>query len=247
MRTNFSRILVVSDNSALCEVFFSICERKNISLEIFDVAHSENNSIFNPLLPDSVSVFTVNVKNDWQELSKKYDLILSMHCKQLFPPELVGKVKCINLHPGLNPYNRGWYPQVFSIINKMPLGATLHEMDEEMDHGAIIEQKEISIDSWDTSHSAYLKVQKAEIEILEGQLIRILQNDYSKKKMRSEGNINLKKDFEALCRLDLNEKLTLGQAIDKLRALTHGDFKNAWFNDPKTGKKIFVKIELEAQ
>ena len=35
--------------------------------------------------------------------------------------------------------------------------------------------------------------------------------------------------------------------IDKLRALTHGSFKNAFFFDPETKKKIYVRISLNAE
>ena len=117
-------------------------------------------------------------------------------------------------------------------------------MDEQVDHGPIIAQKEVTLNASDTSLSAYEKIQQAEIEILKKYLIVILTKNYSSRKMQNEGNINLKKDFNTLCKLDLSEQLTLGEAIDKLRALSHGDFKNAWFEAPEDGKKVFVKIDL---
>ena len=43
------------------------------------------------------------------------------------------------------------FQQVFSILNKLPVGVTIHEMDEQLDHGIIIVQKEINIFSWETS------------------------------------------------------------------------------------------------
>ena len=38
---------------------------------------------------------------------------------------------------------------------------------------------------------------------------------------------------------------TLGSAIDLLRALTHDKYANAYFIDPMTGSKVYVKILLE--
>ena len=78
----------------------------------------------------------------------------------------------LQLHPGYNPYNRGWYPQVFAILNNTVIGATLHEIDDLLDHGDIIDQEYVPITDYDTSLSVYEKVQSVEIKILR----RNLQN-----------------------------------------------------------------------
>ena len=74
---------------------------------------------------------TINVKDDGPWIIENFDVVISGHCKQLFPEKLVNGALCINIHPGLNPHNRGWFPQVFSILNGKPLGATIHVIDEE--------------------------------------------------------------------------------------------------------------------
>jgi hypothetical protein len=53
------------------------------------------------------------------------------------------------------------------------------------------------------------------------------------------------KDFNALCKLEIEKQQTIGETIDLLRALTHGEYKNAYFFDPNSGKRIFVSISLE--
>ena len=60
---------------------------------------------------------------------------------------------------------------------------------------------------------------------------------------REEGNVNYKKDFDRLRHINLLQEGTFGELIDRLRALTHNDFRNAYFVD-SSGKKIFVKISL---
>lgn len=239
-------ILILSDNKFLIEKFAQLVLKKNLSSDfLFDFACSPVNQ---SLLNDSsltVKLNCIAVKNDSEQLIEKYDLIFSLHCKQLFPAELVKKVRCVNVHPGYNPYNRGWFPQVFSILNQLPFGATIHEIDEQLDHGAIIAQKKVVGEIWETSLDIYNKILQAEIELLEEYLPAILNNSYQTIAPKEEGNLNLKKDFNALCKLDLNETLTMGEAIDRLRALTHGEYKNAWFAHPETGEKIYVSINLE--
>jgi len=178
-------------------------------------------------------------------LIDNFDLIFSAHCKRIFPPQLVKSKKCINIHPGYNPYNRGWYPQVFSIINKQKCGATIHEIDEELDHGPIIVREEVEITPEDTSFSVYQRVVALEMSLFKEWLPHILKNNYSAfTPTEPDGSLNLKEHFNELCHLNLSENATYGQVIDRLRSLTFGEYKNAYFIDSKSGKKIFVKVEL---
>ncbi len=242
----FKNIIIISDNFQLCETFIEVVLSKNLSLSNFTFAYSYNNlKISDDFIKGNIKAFPINVKQDYPSIIKKYDLVISVHCKQLFPAELVKAVKCINIHPGLNPYNRGWFPQVFSIVNKLPLGATIHEIDEDLDHGSIIAQKEVPVYSFDTSLSAYNRVQAAEIALLNTHIESILSGQYSTIQANSEGNLNLMKDFNALCKLEIEKQQTIGETIDLLRALTHGEYKNAYFFDPNSGKRIFVSISLE--
>jgi methionyl-tRNA formyltransferase len=244
-KLKYKKILVISDNPVLISNFHQlIVEYKNLEI---DYCCSKGNTVLlnDKTLPVKINV--VDVKEQCVDIAKRYDLIFSLHCKQLFPPTLVGQVKCINVHPGYNPYNRGWFPQVFSILNKLPVGATIHEIDELLDHGAIIARREAEINSWDTSLDIYNKVQQMEIVLLKENLASILQGTYNTVNPELEGNINLKKDFNDLCKLDMNTEMTMGEAINRLRALTHGKYNNAFFIDPQTGSKVYVKISLEKE
>ncbi len=238
----YRKVLVVTDNVVLFEGFLKIVQELNISESVFTYScTSVKISNLEPRLRK------IDVKQQFPEILKDFDLVFSIHCKQVFPNELVTNLKCINIHPGLNPYNRGWYPQVFSIINGLPIGATIHEMDEQIDHGGIIAQQEVKVEYWDTSLEVYEKVLAAEINLLEKYLPKILDGDYVVQNPTSEGNYNSKSDFGKLQRIDLNETQKVGALIDKLRALSHGEFHNAYFLDPRSGKKVFIKLQLDLE
>lgn len=242
------RILVISDNLLLVEKFIVIYLAKGFSKDLITIAFSPKGS---PLIEvhsiEGLIPIPLNVKTECTQVIENYDLVFSIHCKQIFPSELVQKIRCINVHPGLNPHNRGWFPQVFSILNKLPLGATIHEIDEELDHGKIIAQKEVPVYANDTSLTAYNRVHEAEVALLEMHLDSIIGGEYESKPMFQKGNLNLKSDFNKLCELDLTKTQTIGETIDLFRALSHGDFKNAYFIDPVSHKKVFVNIHLEEE
>jgi dTDP-4-amino-4,6-dideoxyglucose formyltransferase len=241
------KVLVISDNSYLIREFAGITEELYPGEALFSYACSPSNTALlqDPSLP--VKPEALHVKSSWQKLASGYDLILSLHCKQLFPPDLVSRVRCINIHPGLNPHNRGWFPQVFSILNGLPLGATIHEIDDQLDHGPIIAQEQVFPEAHDTSLTAYNKVLEAELRLVRRHLRALVEHTYEAVPASAEGNVNYKKDFNDLCRLDLQEQGTFGGFINKLRALSHGDFRNAYFVDEATGKKVYVRIHLERE
>ncbi|MDB5282011.1 MAG: wbtJ [Bacteroidota bacterium] len=241
----YKRLLIISDNLFMIKSFHECVSAFNGLQVDYCCSAQSQRLIDDSTLP--VKIKALVVKEEWQKLIDNYDLIFSLHCKQLFPAELVTKVKCINVHPGYNPYNRGWFPQVFSIINKLPVGATIHEIDEHLDHGSIIARKKVEIEQWDTSYTVYNRVQAIEVELLKENLDNILKATYTTFKPEEEGNVNLKKDFNALCKIDPDQKLTMLEAIDKLRALTHTGHKNAYFIDKKTGSKIYVSINLQQE
>ena len=240
------KILVISDNLFLCKEFEKIINNIELSNVIWDFSISpfSDYKLFSDSLENNVSIKNLKDSTNVDEICEKYDIVLSVHCKQIFPEKLVSMVKCINIHPGYNPINRGWYPQVFAIINDYPIGATIHEIDSELDHGPIIDRALVEKDVWDTSLSLYNKVVNLEIELVKKNIMSILSNSYTTIEPESEGKLHLKKDFNELCEIKLGEIQTVGETINKLRALSHGNYKNAFFVDPNTGKKVFVNIEL---
>jgi dTDP-4-amino-4,6-dideoxyglucose formyltransferase len=239
------RVLVITDN-AFAKALFESCvvEARNAGVQLnVSYRFSPGNKAFLTAHANSKDFTPLNVRRDWSEVVGQFDLVFSAHCKQLFPAELVNQVRCVNLHPGLNPHNRGWYPQAFSILNGLPLGATLHRMDAELDHGAMYDQEPVTLVPWDTSLSAYEKVQAAEAVIMRRSFRGVLE-DTMPELTPGEGNLNLRADFDALREIDLNQTVTFQQAIDRLRALTHGNFNNAYFTT-LAGRKVWVRLALE--
>lgn len=242
------KILLLTDNEQQLKEFKALVQGKGLHCDSgfdFHYAFSFSNKAFTEKFRDEDWIRPLKVNNEVDVLSREYDMIFSIHCKQMFPAALVKKVKCINVHSGLNPYNRGWFPQVFSILNGMPCGASIHEIDEELDHGPVICQKEVRIESWDTSLTAYEKILEAEMELLTEHIENILNETYEVI-AKEEGNLNLKKDFDDLCHLDLDEEDTFQSHINQLRALTHGDYANAFFTD-ENGDKVYLKLILKKE
>lgn len=239
------KVLVVSDNSRLVKFF-----RREFLLQglnkSFDVEYRYSSVNKNPDDLIELGLMPIDIKDvdTIEKVVNNYRLVISLHCKQIFPPNLVSQVTCINVHPGLNPYNRGWYPQVFSIINSKPVGATIHLIDSEIDHGRIIDQIEVNVRKVDTSLTLYDRVYESECYLLKKNLLKIMLLEFESWVPIVDGNYNGISEFKKICKLNLDSVDTLGAHLDLLRALSHGDFKNAYFIDKDTGKKIYISINL---
>lgn len=239
------KLLVISENQEL-----SLFLKKEIEMICFehplivDFCYTSFN--LNPQQMIEIGAKKINVKDEdvINEIVKNYDLVFSLHSKQIFPKKLVENICCINFHPGLNPYNRGWYPQVFSIINGLPIGSTIHLMDSDVDHGEIIAQKIVQIKMSDTSLDVYRRVISAEKELIHENIFNIIEGVFDTIKPEHDGNYNGVKEYNALCKLDLNSIGTFGEHLNILRATTHGEFQNAYFID-ENGRKHFVKVVIE--
>lgn len=238
------KTLVLSDNRQQLMAFDSLV--KDLGLDGFAFAVSPNSNVetFSPIRP---KVYDLKNGHDIEEILSSFGLVISMHCKQIFPSELFSKVLCINVHPGYNPVNRGWYPQVFAIVHGRIVGATIHVINEKLDGGPIIDRITVPQHIWDTSLSLYERILEAEIVLLRKNLTKILARDFATYEPENDGHLFLRKDFADLCCIDLDEQVAFKTAIDRLRALTHGNFKNAYFKDPDTGRKVFVKIDFEVE
>lgn len=236
-------VFLLTDNVVIFRSFYRIILEKNlenVSFKFF-CSPSSKEMFFEY---DNVSV--MDVKKEYKFLIDNADLVISCHCKKIFPPELVNTIRCINVHPGLNPFNRGWYPQVFAINNGLPHGATIHEMDEDIDHGNIIVQKEVVILECDTSKSVYDRVLNTEIELFEKNFESIIYGKYSTTEMPNEGNYNSINDFRDMLEIDLDRVGSFREFFNLLRSLTHEPYMNAYFYDNE-GEKYFIGIDIRKE
>ena len=56
--------------------------------------------------------------------------------------------------------------------------------------------------------------------------------------------MNLKKDFDDLCKIDLTNRDTFANYLNSLRALTNREYKNGFYIDD-SGDKVYVSVYFE--
>ncbi len=150
---------------------------------------------------------------------------------------------CINLHPAYLPYNRGKYPNVWSIVDRTPAGVSLHYMNEGVDTGDIIARRKVPIDAVDTGESLYHKLELAGLELLRSTWPDIVAGKARRiRQPRGQGSFHLASDVEGIDELKLDQKRKVRDVLDLLRARTFPPYSGAYFRD--RGRKIQVRIQL---
>lgn len=171
-------------------------------------------------------------------LSVLFDYILKPEFIAIFPQGVV------NLHPAFLPYNRGQYPNVWSIVEGTPSGVTLHYIDEGIDTGELIAQKVVPVEPVDTGETLYRKLERGSVELFQetwplikaGKAPRLPQ-------MSEKGTYHRSRDVDAIDEIDLDRAYIARDLINILRARTFPPYKGAYFE--VDGQRVDMRLQLE--
>jgi methionyl-tRNA formyltransferase len=92
------------------------------------------------------------------------DLIVSHSYRHILTRDVLAAApgRFINLHISLLPYNRGADPNLWSFLDATPKGVSIHLIDEGIDTGALLLQREVKFEEdSETLGGSYAKLQEA--------------------------------------------------------------------------------------
>lgn len=176
---------------------------------------------------------------------RRADLALSLLFDYILLPELIESFPegVINLHPAYLPFNRGQYPNVWSIVEGTPSGVTLHYMDAGIDTGEIIAQREVSVDEWDTGESLYRKLEQASVRLFEETWPLIRSGRAKRVRQAPEaGTYHRTRDVEKIDEIDMGRAYGARELINIIRARTFPPYTGAYFRSQ--GRKVYLRLEL---
>lgn len=141
----------------------------------------------------------------------------------------------VNLHPGMLPWNAGANPNVWPLVDGSPAGTTLHVMNEVIDDGDLIAQREVPVSPADTAATLYAALMEASFDLLVEVWPTI--RDRERRPMPSGGTRHRTAE---LASLDLTEADL--PVLDRLRARTFAP----WGAElEREGRRWRVRVEIE--
>jgi len=180
--------------------------------------------------------------------TQKFDIGLSVLFDYILKPELLSLFPkgVVNLHPAFLPYNRGQYPNVWSIVEGTPSGVTLHYIDEKIDTGDVIAREQVPVLPVDTGESLYRKLERASFRLFKvtWPLIKSGKNKRVRQK-RQSGTYHRTRDVEKIDEIRLDRSYLARDLINILRARTFTSYRGAYF--VVDGKRVYMRLNLEAE
>lgn len=177
--------------------------------------------------------------------SLNLDYMLSVHFPYLIPRDVLDTLRmgALNLHPAYLPYNRGWHTPSWAILDQTPYGATLHWIDEGLDTGDLVMQKRVEVLPSDTADSLYARVLAAEVDVLRDAIPRLKSHTLPRIPQSGPGTQHVKTDLESMRRLHLHDRMTVGELLRRIRALTTNcEDEAAWFE--LDGERYLVQLTI---
>ncbi|MWG36308.1 formyltransferase family protein [Halomarina oriensis] len=209
----------------------------NVGLEVYDWLCDR----------ESVDVLAMLTEKSQLPLVERLhpDFVVACGFTHIVPPTVLAVPErgCLNLHPGLLPYARGYNPNVWSIVDDVPAGVTLHYMDDGVDTGPVVATREVEAHFDDTGKTLYDRLERATVDLFaeawpgveDGTATARDQDD-------SLATTHYKREFVDLCELDPDEELTTKELLDRLRALTFPPFDNARID--VDGETYYVEVSI---
>ena len=129
------------------------------------------------------------------------EYIVSFRYRHIITPETLNAVRglAVNLHISYLPYNKGAHPNLWANAEGTPSGVTIHQIDEGLDTGNILFQKEVAINQNVETFSSSYKLLVCEIERLFDFNWRYLRTgEYSGWRQQGQGTFHYAKEADAL-------------------------------------------------
>ena len=176
------------------------------------------------------------MRGDFQLVDNESDcqILFSVFHNKIFTSDFISKREnCFNFHGGLLPSYRGSCTINWAILNnEKETGVTLHQIDEGIDTGSIIDIYKIPIEIDDTSGTVYSKLESTVFIMFKKWFLKLINNDFtSTPQNQLHGTVYRKNDIESV--KDLTRYV---------KAFDH-DGKESAFYYNRSGKKIYLSYD----
>jgi len=172
------------------------------------------------------------------------DWILSISFGYLLSSAVLSipRLGALNLHPALLPFNRGSFPNVWSIVDGTPAGVSLHFMDAGLDTGDIVAQGRVTVEPTDTGATLYERLEHASIELFQRAWPAIAAGNVVRLPQQGDGTSHRVTDVGSIDRIDPDRQYRAQELIDIVRARTFAPHKGAYL--ALGDRKIYLRLEL---
>ena len=195
---------------------------------------------------EDVKVIALLTEKEQLSLIKELEpeIVVSSGFEHKVPEEIieVPDKGIVNLHPSYLPYNRGAHPYIWPIVEDTPAGVSVHYMSEEIDEGDIIDRKKVEVRPDDTAKTLRDRLMEEQTRIFIQNWGAVKEGAEGTGQNPDSGTTHYRGELDEFSKLELDEEKTVGETIDKLRALTYPPQGLAYFE--RDGERFIVDINI---
>ncbi len=247
--------------------------KKEFDLFVFTTEKEKQNLLIKYLKENKINFKSVSLISKKDILKQKASLSVLANFKLIIPKNILNlfPLGILNIHPSLLPKYRGSTPGQEAILNNDKItGVSIIRLDEKLDHGPILIQKEEKIKEDDTTDSLYQRLFEIGAKLLSQTIKQYIKGEqklspqdnskatYTKALTRQSGFINYNnppKNLKTIIKAyfpwpgvwtKINEKRIKLLPNEKIQVegkskVNYKDFINGY---PDFGKELLEKLEL---
>ena len=130
------------------------------------------------------------------------DFIVADRARSLIKQDVINLLpkRSVNLHPSYLPWNRGYHPNYWSVVDNTPMGVTIHCIAEGIDTGDILLQERIYPIKDDTLRTIYDRCRVAMVKLFKHNWVKIRNHQLPPKAQTpvSNDSLHMKSDFDGV-------------------------------------------------
>ncbi|SNT63954.1 methionyl-tRNA formyltransferase [Tardiphaga sp. OK246] len=242
------RLLLMADGTVGLSIFEWLAS--NWAADLALVVTTSKNAIFEASTQHNIPCAVFTSESDLIEYAdqehQQFDLGFLAWWPKLLRRDLLALpiAGFVNTHPSFLPYNRGKHYNFWALVEQVPFGVTLHKVDEGVDTGEIVSQRQIEYGWEDNGASLYSKAQQETVVLVKDCYpdLRTLKLSGFPQPIGS-GSYHQASELEQASHINLDRSYTGRELLNLLRARTFRPHPACWFSD---GDDVFeVRIEIE--
>ncbi len=169
---------------------------------LFLTNNANTSDLYEWLCKEEKRVYRIENKIDIQMIrALEPSFVISYNYRHIVPGDVLEYMdgRVINLHTSYLPYNRGSSPNFFSFLDNTPKGVTIHLMDEGLDTGDILCQKEVTFDErQETFSSSYDKLLQEMKALFCENWLQIREGKLTPRKQEGQGTYHQMKELKEI-------------------------------------------------
>ena len=140
-------------------------------------------------------------------------LVISFNYRYIIKKDVISFLgnRIINMHISYLPWNKGSNPNFWSFFDNTPKGVTIHQLDEGLDTGDILFQRELLLEEEkETFISSYNKLLTEIMELFKENWEVIRERQWEAIPQKEEGTYHTMKDMaeiQRVCKIDWSDNI----------------------------------------